>query len=72
VVAGEVRKLSSSSTSSVKEINEILDNIKATILNITASVRQNLTTTTEQAKALAEVNNNISRIQDEVTKVVKR
>lgn len=72
VVAGEVRKLSSSSTSSVKEINEILNNIKATILNITASVRQNLTTTTEQAKALAEVNNNISRIQDEVTKVVKR
>lgn len=71
VVAGEVRKLSSGSASSVKEINQILDAIKSTILDITGSVRQNLTTTTEQAKALSEVNNNISRIQDEVSKVVK-
>jgi sugar diacid utilization regulator len=71
VVAGEVRKLSSNSTNSVKEISQILDSIKATIMEITGSVKQNLVTTTEQARALAEVNVNISNIHDEVTKVTR-
>lgn len=71
IVAQEVRKLSRDSASSLKNINEVLNQIKASILNITNGVSQNAVTTSEQAAALQHIETSIIEIQDEIRKLTK-
>lgn len=66
VVADEVRKLSSHSTNSLKDINQVLNEIKSLIFDITTGVQQNATTTNEQALALQQVTKSILEIQQEI------
>lgn len=66
VVADEVRKLSTHSQESLKDINNVLAEIKKIILDITTGIRQNATTTGEQALALQQVTKSISEIHEEI------
>lgn len=66
VVADEVRKLSTHSANSLKEINQVLDRIKEIILDITDGIKQNATTTHEQAEALQLISTSIGVIQQEM------
>jgi len=66
VVADEVRKLSTHSANSLKEINQVLDKIKEIIFDITHGIKQNASTTQEQAQALQQVTASIMEIQQEI------
>lgn len=66
VVADEVRKLSNHSADSLKEINQVLDKIKEIISDITTGIKQNASTTQEQAQALQQVTTSITEIQQEI------
>jgi len=66
VVADEVRKLSAHSANSLKEINQVLDKIKSIISDITNGIKQNASTTQEQAQALQQVTISITEIQQEI------
>jgi len=66
VVADEVRKLSTHSANSLKEINRVLDKIKEIILDITTGIKQNASTTHEQAQALQQITASIMEIQQEI------
>ncbi|MFZ7104915.1 MAG: methyl-accepting chemotaxis protein [Peptococcaceae bacterium] len=66
VVADEVRKLSTHSADSLKDINHVLDEIKKIILDITMGIKQNASTTNEQALALQQVTKGITEMQQEI------
>lgn len=66
VVAGEIRKLSSNSTSSLKDIQETLNEIKGFIFDISSRVDENLSKTNEQVKGIGQVEKNISSIQEQI------
>jgi hypothetical protein len=66
VVADEVRKLSTNSANSLKEINQVLDKIKEIIFDISSGIKQNASTTQEQALALQHVTTSITEIQQEI------
>lgn len=70
IVAKEVRKLSKDSAESLKNIEGVLNSIKAVTLNITDGIRQNASSTGEQASALQNIETKIIDIQDEVKKLV--
>lgn len=69
VVASEIRKLSLNSSTSLKDINRFVEEIKWSISAITELVSDNLVTTTSQASAIGEISKNIGDIQAEMTKV---
>lgn len=66
VVADEVRKLSAHSANSLKEINQVLNKIKESILDITDGIKQNAVTTHEQAQALQLISASIGDIQQQI------
>ncbi|QZY57435.1 hypothetical protein K7H06_04180 [Crassaminicella profunda] len=71
VVAEEVRKLSIHSTNSLKEVNQVIEEIKHAILDTTQGVHQNSCTTNEQALGLQQISENISEIQNQVMNLVE-
>lgn len=62
VVAGEIRKLSNSSTESIQEINTILSRIQTRVANIAAGIEQSNTTFRQQATALQEINASVQEL----------
>jgi len=72
VVAEEVRKLSTDSANSLKEINQVLAEIKRVILEITNGIKQTSTTTNEQAQALQQITSNVLQIQEEIGALEKK
>ncbi len=71
IVAEEVRKLSADSSSSLKEISKVLDQIKASVSGITKGVIQNTATTKEQALTLQIIRDRIIEVQNEVTVLIQ-
>lgn len=69
VVANEVRKLSLDSEQSLKQINETLDYIKSTIIEISQGVEKNSYTTTNQASSLLEIASNIIGLEKEISQL---
>lgn len=69
VVANEVRKLSQNSDSSLKQIKATLEVTKNSIFEIAKMSRQNLETTTEQAKSLGTISMSSIEINNEVKKI---
>lgn len=69
VVATEIRKLSLNSADSLKDIEQILDEIKKFIIYIANTVDENLLKTNEQVEELGQVEENMFNIEDEVIKI---
>ncbi len=69
VVANEVRKLSLDSEQSLKQINETLDYIKSTIIEISQGVEKNSYTTTNQASSLQEVASSVIELEKEISEL---
>lgn len=69
VVAKEIGKLSSNSSSSLKDINSILSEIKSSITNIAEGIRNSTKIAQEQSYALQHISNSISGIQEEIEKL---
>lgn len=66
VVAEEVRKLSSSSAKSVKEIRQLLSDIEQVIREISVGVKQNSFTTGDQANSLQVVAENVRKVDQKM------
>ncbi|QSX08231.1 hypothetical protein J0B03_10600 [Alkalibacter rhizosphaerae] len=66
VVAKEIRKLSSKSSDSVKEVAEVLKNIKSSILTIHKKIDQNTEVYETQAASLEEITASIQELQSTV------
>ncbi|NMA57492.1 hypothetical protein HF847_06125 [Clostridium cochlearium] len=66
VVAGEIRKLSSNSSDSLKDIEDTLKEIKEVILKISNIVDVNLAKSKEQVEGIENVEKNIASIRDEI------
>lgn len=71
VVASEVRKLSIDSADSLKNITEVLVQIKEAVNAIAKGIYQNAEITSTQAKALKNLEQTISEIQQEMEKLNK-
>lgn len=69
VVANEVRKLSLDSEQSLKQINETLDYIKSTIIEISQGVEKNSYTTTNQALSLQEIASSVIELEKEISEL---
>ncbi|WP_027624271.1 methyl-accepting chemotaxis protein [Clostridium lundense] len=69
VVATEIRKLSLNSADSLKDIEQILGEIKKFIIYIANTVDENLLKTNEQVEELGQVEKNMFSIEDEVVKI---
>lgn len=69
VVATEIRKLSLNSADSLKDIEEILEEIKKFIMYIANTVDENLIKTNEQAEGLVQVEENMSNIEEKIVKI---
>lgn len=72
VVAGEVRKLSVESSDSLKNITNVLVEIKNAVSKIAQGVYKNAENTSNQAIALKEIEDSISKIQLELDKFYKK
>jgi len=66
VVAGEIRKLSSNSSNSLKDIRRTLDEIKKFILDISRRVDENLLKNNEQVRGIEMVEKSVSSIQNDI------
>ncbi|WP_125151994.1 sugar diacid recognition domain-containing protein [Clostridium rectalis] len=71
VVANEIRKLSLNSSTSLKDIEEILDRIKGFILNVSNTIDDNISKTEKQVTGLGQVEKNMMDIQNEIIKINK-
>lgn len=69
VVANEVRKLSLDSEQSLKQINETLDFIKSTIIEISQGAEKNSYTTTNQASSLQEIASSVIGLEKEISEL---
>ncbi|MBC2399865.1 hypothetical protein HGG79_19170 [Clostridium tetanomorphum] len=69
VVAAEIRKLSLNSADSLKDIEQILEEIKKFIIYIANTVDENLIKTNDQANELGQVEKNMFSIEDEIVKI---
>lgn len=69
VVAKEIRKLSTSTSDSVKEVDEVLKNIKKSITTINDKIDQNTEVYETQAASLEEITASIEELQSTVEKL---
>ncbi len=72
VVAQEIRRLTTHSTESLKEINEILTQIKRSISEIAEKVRKNTVVIQEQSNAIQNISKSIIKIQMETEKLADK
>ncbi|WP_431188441.1 methyl-accepting chemotaxis protein [Caloranaerobacter azorensis] len=62
VVAEEIRKLSINSSESIKNINEILNDISSSIIQISKGIEKNSQVISELTSALQQISNSIFNI----------
>ncbi|TCS66830.1 methyl-accepting chemotaxis protein [Effusibacillus lacus] len=72
VVANEIRKLAASSEESVKDINEVLQEIQTVFNDIAGKVEENKVVTQEQSDSLMTVADRISSIENSMNDLVQR
>ncbi|MEM1485118.1 sugar diacid recognition domain-containing protein [Oscillospiraceae bacterium PP1C4] len=72
VVSQEIRALSAHSAESLKDINQILSEIKCSIADIAEKVRKNTAITHEQTGAIQNISSSIMQIQIQTEKLVEK
>lgn len=71
VVAEEIRKLSLTSTDSLKNMNETLDKIKDALFGITSGINKNSDATMSQTSALQQISSSVMNLENSTAEFVK-
>lgn len=72
IISAEIRRLSTHSTQSLQDINQILNEIRTSVTEIAKMVRHNTTVTIEQSNAIQNITKSIVHIQMEAEKLIEQ